>query len=300
MKDSAMEKEIERLAQRYRLRAKWSSADGKRHDVVHDDEARDMLRLKEKHGLTPSKIAVIFRRDVRTVDKALEEATRESPKAQESTGDVTRTARLQIEFDPGRISELGIIHYSESPLVRKFARISVRNVGALTAVRSWAVLRIQAANDISCRYPRDLKLHWVDAPYCLETDSVTYVDIPAGTHRLLDVVFSQPTKGEPQLPDQTLGSGLTSGRPYLVIMRSTESAELEQNVPQQGCWVANAIALANPCATAPGYMPPERYLVEVVVGCENGQGETRYFEIVSPSHWQNLEMLPAGPPQLPK
>lgn len=157
------------------------------------------------------------------------------------------------------------------------------------------VLTILAPKEALYRYPRDLKLHWVDAPYSLETDSAQPVDIQVGIHKLLDVAFSQATKEEVgKLQEPAFGQPLTSGRPYSATVGSTGSAEWEQPIPTEGRWIANAIALVKPCATAPGYMPPGRYVVEVVLACENGQGDTKCFEIVSPSKWQDLQMIPAS------
>ena len=295
MKQQNLEKEIEKLAKRFKLRAMRGCSDDKRHDRVRKDEAKAMLKAEDKFGLTSPKIAEVFRRDVRTVTKKLEEAKEELRGGQEAPhGEITKRARLQIEFDPKRPSELGLIHYSYSPLTRKFARISVRNTGEATALRSWGVLAFLAPKEALDRYSRDLKLHWVDAPYGLETDSAKPVDIQAGVHKLLDVAFSQPAKEEMgELQETAFGQSLTSGRPYTAIVGGTESAEREQPVPNEGSWIANGIALANPCSTAPGYMPRGRYLVEVMVGCENGQGDTKCFEIISPLHWQDLQMIVA-------
>jgi len=296
MKRQNFKEDIEKLAQKFRLRAKRGYSDDKRHDRVRKDEAKAMLKAEERFGLVPPKIAEVFRRDVRTVAKKLEEAKEELRTGQEApTGDITKRAQLQIEFDPSRLSELGLIYYSHSPLIRKFARVSVSNVGQATALGSYGILRILAPKEALDRYPRDLKLHWVDTSYGLETDSAQPVDIQAGVHKLLDVAFSQPTKEDMRkLEEPLFGQSLTSGQPYSVVVGSLESAEWEQPVPTEGCWVANAIALANPCATAPGYMPPGRYLAEVVVGCENGQGDTKCFEIICPLNWQNLQMMPAS------
>lgn len=213
-------------------------------------------------------------------------------------GDIGKRAQLQIEFNPARLSELGLIHYSHSPLTRKFARISVTDIGEETAHRSWGVLKILAPEEALGKYPRDLKLHWVDAPYGLEMDSAHPVDIQVGVHKLLDVVFSQPSEDSiiSKLPEPKFGKTLTSG-PLSVIVGGTESAKWEQPVPGEGCWIADNIALVNPSVTVPGYMPPERYVVEVMVGCDNGQGDTKCFEIISPLNWLDLEMTPASPPQ---
>jgi hypothetical protein len=296
MKKQNLEKEIERLAQKFRLRAKRGYTDDKRHDRVRKDEARAMLRAEEKFGLTTPKIAGVFDRDERTVARKLKEAKEEQQKEQEgSPGDIAKRARLQVEFDPRRLSELGPIRYSYLPLIRKLARVSVTNIGEATALGSWGVLTILAPEEVLHNYPRDLKLHWVDAPYGLETDSAQLVDIQAGVHRLLDVAFSQPRKGElAKSPELVFGKSLTSGQPYSVTIGKMESAEWEQSVPKEGCWIATDIALAKPSVTVPGYMPPGRYVVKVVVGCDNGQGDTKCFEIISPLNWQDLQMMSVG------
>lgn len=298
MKNQDLQYEVNRIAEKFTLRTKRSAHDEKRHDRVRKDEAKAMLKIEEKFGLTSPKIAEIFHRDTRTVMKKLKEAKEGLQKGEEVAGaDIRKKARLQIEFDPRRPSELGLIQYTCSPLVRKFARVSVRNIGETTALRSWGILRIIAPKEALEKYPRDLKLHWVDTPYDLDTDSAEPVDIAAGTHRLLDVAFSQPRKEDmPKLEELQFGQSLTSGQPYSVTVHRPESAEWELSIPSAGCWVANPIALANPSTTAPGYMPPDSYVVEVVVGCENGQGDAKCFEIVSPLNWQDLDMIPVTPP----
>lgn len=296
-----LEMAIEKLALRYKLRAKRGYSDEKRHDRVRKDEVKAMLKAEEKFGLTPPKIAEVFNRDVRTVARKLEEAKQEERKGREPPLSVmTKRAQLQIEFDPGRLSELGLIYYTHSPLVRKFARISVNNVGEATAVRSWGILKILAPKESLDRYPRDLKLHWVDTPYGLEVDSAQPVDIQIGAHKLLDVVFSQPWKKDaPTLLEPTFGQALTSGHPDSVIVGNVETAEWGQPFPNEGCWIANAIALTNPCVTTPGYIPPGHCIVEVMVSCENGQGDTKCFEIISPSDWRDLQMIPVPLSQAP-
>lgn len=287
-----IQEEIENLTQKFKLRAKKSCSDEKRHDRIHKDEARAMLKAEEKFGLTPMKIGEVFRRDVRAVSRTLSAARAELPEEQEPREKVAKRARLQLEFDPKRPAELGLIYYSHSPLVRKFARVSVMNLGEATAVRSFGVLTILSPKEAVDRYPRSLKLHWVDAPYDLETDSAQPIDIQVGDLRLLDVAFSQPRKDDlRKLNEPAFGLALTSGRPYSVTVGSAGPAEWELPIPKEGCWVANGLALANPCSTAPGYMPPGRYVVELMVGCEEGQGDTQCFEIVSPLEWQDLQMI---------
>ena len=76
------------------------------------------------------------------------------------------------------------------------------------------------------------------------------------------------------MPEPMFSEALTSGRPYTAMVSSMESAE-QLSLPSGGCWIANDIALANPCVTTPGYMPPGRYLAEVVIGYENGDGDKK-------------------------
>ncbi len=255
-----------------------------------------MFRAEEEFGLTPPKIAAIFRRDVRTVTEKMKKVREEMRKGQQAPPrEIGKAAQLQIEFDPRRLSELGPIGYSDSALIRKFARVSVRNVGEATALQSWGILRILAPKDILNMYPRDMKLHWVDTPYGLETDSAQPVDIQVDPSKLLDVAFSQPTKEEVQKAKElAFGQSLTSGHPYSVVVGSMNLPGWEEPIPNKGCWTATNIALAKPLVTVPGYMPPGRYVVSIRVGCNNGQGDEKCFEIISPLKWQDLQMVPVS------
>ena len=97
----------------------------------------------------------------------------------------------------------------------------------------------------------EFPLHWADTPYSTVSTEAEAVDVRTETRRL-DIVFT---------------TSRFSGQ----------------------SWLATPLALAAPGKVPQATLPPGEYILEVIVSCENGKGDTGLIKLTSPEDWQELE-----------
>ena len=278
MKQQNLEKEIQNLAQKFRLRAKRGYSDDKRHDRVRRDESKAMLKAEHKFGLTPPKIAEVFQRDVRTVVDKLREAKEEPEKLEKLERAVGACLQMESPY----------ASFVSEPLrgpTGRYLRTKVWNQGVRMARRCWGYLRLRSASDIS-RGQKEFKLHWWGTPF-RGVEIPDFVDIPPGHHHILDIAFSLPRPGfQPQV------RGVTSGDVSVITTTFDEDAPNEPLSAFEGCLIATNLALARPDPKSDFHLSPGTHEIEVSVGCEDGSGDYKLIKLISAQSWEGLDCQP--------
>ena len=138
---------------------------------------------------------------------------------------------------------------------RNVATLQIRNKKNRTALRCVAKLEFQSWPLNVTHLERHYNLHWAGVPYSYLTSGTEPIDIgPEG--RRLDVIF-------------------------------THANQDALNIP--GCWIGTPMALSNPVQNQ-FYLPPGEYKIKIMVDCENGKGDNKYYKIISPTQWNELDL----------
>ena len=199
-------------------------------------------------------------------------------------------ARLLIQFDPARLTDLG--SYRDDKGRRAlYCTANMSSDGPAAARRCFGFLSILSPEIVLSRLPRNFKLHVAGTSTSLEDDVVEPVDIPPHGNRRLDVLFAP-------LPEHYAGKGTTSGDVVGIKVDQyagslPESASSSQ-VIVEGCWVATPQALRNPNRCNQAYLAQGKYTALVWVTCDNLLGETPTLrlEIMSPGVGEQLVVTP--------
>lgn len=257
----------------------------------------------------PSDIAKEFGRDPRTAKVDLRAPSRAGPETPEP-----EPPKATLFIGP---AEWQIRHYVEGSL-RNVAHVVVRNTGPETAEVCRGFFILQATGN---GLEQDFKLHWASTDCTLEDDSAEPVDIPPGTTRRLDLVFSigairssfqtsralppasqlhhSPRNPYPEMGPGTASATLPPQGPSGVPMRGAGTREHTivtadrlalRMTDGKGCWIAIPLALSRPDMAGQAYLPPGEYAIQVRVLCENGQGDVKAFRLKSPEGWQALAL----------
>jgi len=113
-------------------------------------------------------------------------------------------------------------------------------------------------------------------PYSLKSTGAEPVEIPSQVSQRLDIVFT--ISGERISKTEGLSPALL-----------TEKVFANGQV-LQGCWIAIPIALSVPSVSNQAYLPPGKYEIELVTYCENGKGDEKKIQIISPTFWKDLQV----------
>ena len=133
---------------------------------------------------------------------------------------------------------------------RRFVHFEVSSKKGI-ARRCQAKARILKHPESQIILQEEFPLHWADTPYSTVSTEATPVDIGTEAKRL-DIAFT-----------------------------------VSQNTGQT--WLAMPLALAAPGKVPQASLSPGEYTLEVIVSCENGQGDTRMISLTSPEKWDELQ-----------
>lgn len=164
----------------------------------------------------------------------------------------------------------GITPDGKRAWIRKCVTAQIKNIGKTNAKRCVAVVKI-----LKCPNDKEFSLHWADMPYSLKSTGAEPVEIQSQVPQRLDIAF---TVGE----ERTITEGLSPGL-------SPENVFANGQI-LQGCWIAIPIALSVPSVSNQAYLPPGEYEMEVATSCENGKGDKKKIQIISPTFWKNLQV----------
>ena len=170
--------------------------------------------------------------------------------------------------------------------VARYATLDVAAISKVEAAESWAWAEIESRGLL-------VPLHWGGEPYTPEESTAPRIPIqPQYPAPRLDVAFALP-------PPERLGviTGLaSSGQVSSIILNENGYSERDTlrdgTGDGKGCWLAQPVALYNPDQRSASYLPPGSYEVKVTVGCSSGEGDERYYTLVSPASWEDLDLKP--------
>lgn len=172
--------------------------------------------------------------------------------------------------------------------VARYARLEVAAVSKVEAPGSWAWGEIKSRG-------LPVPLHWVGLPYTPEESSAPRIIIGPQHPAHLDVALAlPPPERRGVLPSLENASGQISSVAVVLNERGYfERDDFSGPVWHgEGCWLAQPVALYNPDQRLAAYLPPGRYGLKVTVGCVGGEGDERYYTLVSPESWQGLQLKP--------
>ena len=137
---------------------------------------------------------------------------------------------------------------------------------------------------------RDLvvPLHWAGTAITPEeTNAPSVTFYPSKPAARLDIAFTFPPRDLEGIVVSDTGmnfSGQILESSGFTIHTPDPSSEV------QGCWLAQPVALYNPHPGLAAYLPPGKYDLRVIVECDDGEGDERYYTLVSPDSWEGLEL----------
>jgi len=199
--------------------------------------------------------------------------------------------KIKIEYDSGNQNHLGVFSYQNLGIHRKFGRVVILNDGKTDALNVRGIAVIEGTTD-------RVYLHWTDTRY--NTPEPEPTNIPKkGGHRILDIVFSQPTHGTE--PMEGTYPALTSGtiNPELLEAGGYPAPNNEQlrqrycdmyEAMPDGCFIAHNSALLAPRRYLQYHLPPGEYWLNIKINGDNIKEVSKRFLITSPEYWLNLHL----------
>jgi hypothetical protein len=212
--------------------------------------------------------------------------------------------KIKIEYDSGNQNHLGVFSYQTLGIHRKFGRIVVVNDGETDALNVRGIAVIE-------RTTNRVNLHWTDTRY--NTPEPEPTNIPQkGGHRILDIVFSQPTNenaldeelvAQPDLrhPEERLPQAHLMGtiNPELLDIQGYPAPNNEQlrqryvdmyEAMPDGCYIAHNSALLAPRRYPQYYLSPGKYWLTVKINGDNMKEVSKRFLLTSPADWRDLHL----------
>ena len=135
--------------------------------------------------------------------------------------------------------------------IRRFVHFEVSSRKGRFVRRCIAKARIIEHPENVTILQKEYPLHWADTPYNMIGAEAEPVDIGAEVRRL-DVAFT-------------------------VSHHSGQS------------WMATPLALSVPDKVPQAALSRGEYVLEVVVSCENGKGDSAMLRLISPDNWEDLQ-----------
>ena len=162
--------------------------------------------------------------------------------------------------------------------IARYATIEVAAVSKAEAKDCWAWVEVIPGGSA-------LPLHWTGTTYTAEEASAPRVIINAAKPARLDVAVALP------FPGKTVGQFPHAKVTGEVAAYFPSSRHRGQAWDGTGCWLAQPLALYNPAPNLESYLPPGSYRINVRVGCDTGEGDSREFILQSPISWEELRLL---------
>ncbi|MDP6420360.1 MAG: hypothetical protein QF672_03430 [SAR202 cluster bacterium] len=132
-------------------------------------------------------------------------------------------------------------------------------------------------------------LHWRGINITPEESTARRILISPGMPARLDVAAALPMEDiDPD--DPVVRKAAMSGQVTFMNLGSDMKYVAERRWNGAGCWLGQPGALYNPDIRLDAYVRPGTYRVNVTVGCADGEGDRREYDLVSPDSWDGLRL----------
>lgn len=168
--------------------------------------------------------------------------------------------------------------WTDNVSIARYATIEVAAISEAEARDCWAWVKVMPQGP-------SLPLHWAGTPCTAEEASSPRVIINPSKPARLDVAVALPPSGK-ALSNFEHAKVCGEVPMYIPISRYGE-----QTWNGEGCWLAQPLALYNPAPELESFLLPGEYRIEVRVGCEVGEGDSREFILRSPISWEEFALL---------
>lgn len=261
MNEERLIKKTSDQAIKFKSRKTMGHEDDKRHDLVEPDEQKWMWTAKNKLDWSYTKIGGVFKRDWRTVKKAIE--------------NYKTTSRIIV---PSLcIGSPRNTLFTDRLDFARFAFVEVSTGSDIEAKGCWGWVKVLPSGP-------SLPLHWRGTVFTAEQTNTSRIIILPDTVANLNVAVALPSR---KIIEMSLQAEPCPEVPVF-FTGSTQQPPWHG----EGCWLAQPSALNNPDPRLEAYLTPGVYNISVSVGCEGGKGDSREFILYSPASWEELALLP--------
>lgn len=261
MNEQRLTKKISDKAKILKSRANIGREDMKRHDLIRLDEQKMMRVAYNQLGWSFAKIGSIFSRDPRTVRRAI----------------LSYEATSSIIVPSLCIGSPRTTLFTDRLDLARFASVEVSAASGIEAKGCWGWVKVLPSGP-------SLPLHGGGTAFTAEQTNTSRIIIRPEKAANLNVAVAMPSRKVIEMSLQA--------EPCREVPVFFTSSTQQPPWHGEGCWLAQPSALDNPDPRLEAYLTPGVYNINVSVGCEDGEGDSREFILQSPDSWEGLALLP--------